>query len=82
MDFDNEIIEDILPKWFYEKYIKNRTFDNYETGREKAILFGIPKLMIKGILVSRKYEKNLQYIKRIKELFSWCYICNIVGDLL
>ena len=33
-DFDNEIIEDILPNWFYEKYMKNRCFDNYETGRE------------------------------------------------
>ena len=30
----NEIIEDILPNWFYEKYMKNRCFDNYETGRE------------------------------------------------
>lgn len=43
--------------------MKNRCFDNYETGREKAILFGIPKSMIKGILISRKYGNNLYYIK-------------------
>ena len=48
------ILKDILPKWFYEKYMKTRKFDNYETGREKAILFGIPVSMIKGIIVSRK----------------------------
>ena len=45
--FDNNILKDILPKWFYEKYMKTRKFDNYETGREKAILFGIPVSMIK-----------------------------------
>lgn len=82
LEFDNEIIKDILPTWFYEKYMKNRNFDNYETGREKAILFGIPRMMIKGIMLSRKYEKNSNYIKKIKELFPWCYICNIDGNII
>ena len=81
-EFSNQIIKDILPEWFYEKYIKNRTFDNYETGREKAILFGIPATMIKGIIVSRKIEKDLNYLKKIKDLFPWCYICNIDGIII
>lgn len=80
--FDNKILKDILPKWFYEKYMKNRNFDNYETGREKAILFGIPVSMIKGIMVSRKLEQDLNYINKIKELFPLCYICNIDGKLI
>lgn len=82
IDFSNQIIKDLLPEWFYEKYLKNRTFDNYETGREKAILFGIPRTMIKGIFVSRKIEQDLSYIQKIKELFPWCYICNIDGEIL
>lgn len=81
-EFSNQIIKDILPEWFYEKYLKNRTFDNYETGREKAILFGIPATMIKGIIVSRKIEKDLNYLKKIKDLFPWCYICNIDGIIV
>jgi len=80
--FDNNILKDILPKWFYEKYMKTRKFDNYETGREKAILFGIPVSMIKGIIVSRKIEHDLTYTNKIKELFPTCYICNIDGKLI
>ncbi len=82
VDFDDEIIKDILPEWFYDKYMKNRNFDNYETGREKAIIFGIPISMIKGIIVSRKIEKDISSINRIKELFPNCYICNIDGKLM
>lgn len=80
--FDNEIIKDILPEWFYEKYMKSRNFDNYETGREKAILFGIPVSMIKGIMVSRKIENDISSINRIKRLFPNCYICNIDGKVI
>ena len=82
IEFSNTIIKDILPEWFYEKYLKNRTFDNYETGREKAIIFGIPITMIKGIIVSRKIEQDLNYLEKIKELFPWCYICDIDGEIL
>ena len=80
--FDSEIVKDILPEWFYEKYMKNRNFDNYETGREKAIIFGIPVAMIKGIMVSRKIEKDILSINKIKELFPNCYICNIDGKVI
>ena len=81
-NFDDKIIRNILPAWFYQKYMKNRNFDNYETGREKAILFGIPTNMIKGIMVSRKLEKNQKYIKELKKLFPICYICNIDGIII
>ena len=45
-DFEEKIIKNILPKWFYKKYMEKRNFDNYETGREKAIIFGIPISML------------------------------------
>ena len=82
VNFDDEIIKDLLPEWFYDKYMKNRNFDNYETGREKAIIFGIPVPMIKGIMVSRKIEQESSNINKIKELFPNCYICNIDGKVI
>ncbi len=80
--FDEEIIQDILPEWFYEKYMKNRSFDNFETGREKAIIFGLPVAMFKGIMVSRDIEKDITTINKIRKLFPECYICNIDGNII
>lgn len=65
--FSKEISRKILPSWYFEKYIVNRDFDNNETGREKAILFGVPVSMIEGIIVSDKLKKNKEYLK-ISEL--------------
>ena len=62
--------------------MQNRNFDNYETGREKAIIFGIPLPMIKGIMISRNIEKEVEYISKIKNLFPNCYICNIDGKII
>lgn len=73
--FSKEISREILPSWYFEKYIVNRDFDNNETGREKAILFGIPISMIEGIIVSDKLKENKEYLK-ISELFPNCYICD------
>lgn len=82
VDFDKKIIQQIIPKWFYKKYMKNRTFDNYETGREKAILYGIPSNLIEGILVNSEIENNLDELKEIKKCFPKCYICNINGKVI
>ena len=79
--FSKEISRKILPSWYFEKYIVNRDFDNNETGREKAILFGIPASMIEGIIISDKLKKNKEYLK-ISELFPNCYICDHNGLVL
>ena len=79
--FSKEISREILPSWYFEKYIVNRDFDNNETGREKAILFGIPASMIEGIIVSDKLKENKEYLK-ISELFPNCYICDRKGKVL
>ena len=52
------------------------------TDVEKAILFGIPVSMIKGIMISRKLEKDNNVIQRIRELFPKCYICNLDGIVI
>ena len=57
-EFDKKILKQLVPKWFYKKYMLTRNFDNYETGREKAILYGIPANFIEGILVNKNIEKN------------------------
>lgn len=81
-NFDKKILKEILPNWFYKKYFISRNFDNYETGREKGILFGLPSQMIDGILVSRKVEKNLGEIEFIKSKFPNVYICNLDGIVI
>lgn len=79
--FSKEISRKILPSWYFEKYIVNRDFDNNETSREKAILFGVPTSMIEGIIVSDKLKENKEYLK-ISELFPNCYICDRNGLVL
>lgn len=82
VQFDKKIIKQIVPKWFYKKYMENRTFDNYETGREKAILYGMPSNLIEGILVNREIEEDSNKLTIIKEQFPYCYICNIDGKVI
>ena len=82
VDFDKKIIKQIVHKWFYKKYMLTRNFDNYETGREKAILYGVPSNFIEGILVNKNIEKDQLELETIKELFPNCYICNIEGKVI
>ena len=81
-DFDKKITKDILPKWFYQKYFIKDNFDEYQTDRQKAIIFGLPACMIKGIFVSRKLEKDTTYLKKLKKIFPDCYISNIDGIII
>ena len=56
--------------------------DDFFTDRESALLFGIPSSMITGILVGRKYEKDNNILKEIKNLLPNCYICNLDGKVI
>lgn len=68
---------------YYEKFIKHRkNKDDFFTDRESAILFGLPSNLIEGILVGRKYEKDNEIIKEIKELIPEAYICNLDGKVI
>jgi hypothetical protein len=81
-DFNDKILKDILPNWYYKKYMITRKFDNYETGREKGILLGIPTNMISGIMISRNIEHDKNFILKLKELFPNCYICTLDGVVI
>lgn len=82
LSFDEKLLKQIVPKWFYKKYMKNRIFDNYETGRERAIIYGIPSCLIEGILVNREIENDNNSLELIKKYFPECYICNIDGVVI
>lgn len=79
---DNDVKEFINPD-YYEKFIKQRkNKDDFFTDRESAIIFGIPSCFIEGILVGRKYEKDDNILKVIKELLPNAYICNLDGIVI
>lgn len=80
--FDFEILEEILPNWYIEKYVKTGFTDKAETGREKAIIYGIPSSFIEGILVNSQIENDELSLNKIKEIFPDCYICNIYGKII
>lgn len=81
-NYDMKIQKKLFPKWFIKKYFVPKIYDNYETDREVAYLFGIPSTMIEGIIVNREIENNLEQLEKIKEIFNCCYICNIDGVVI
>ena len=83
-DLDGNIKKKILPKWFYDKYVKGgfHNYDSYETRRESAILFGMPSKLIEGICVNNDLEKDINTLKQIKDIFPDCYICNVEGKII
>lgn len=81
-DFDKKVTKQILPKWFFDKYVIKKEYDESETDREKAILFGVPACYICGIIVNRQIEKSKTELKAIKKCFPNLYICNIDGVVI
>ena len=68
---------------YYEKFIDHRNHkDDIFTDRESAILFGIPASLIEGVLVGRKYEKDVNSLSEIKKLIPDAYICNLDGKVI
>lgn len=80
-EFNRTILEEILPKWYIEKYIDGE-FDIHETGREKGIIFGIPAGLIEGILVNNDIKEDNKSLSYIHEVFPNCYICDINGKVI
>lgn len=64
-----------------EKYIKEGFMADYFQ-RADYLIFGIPNNCIEGILVGRIYENDKTILKKIKELFPNCYICNLEGKVI
>lgn len=81
--FTDEELKDFVEPSFYDCFIKTRKHkDDFFTDRESAILFGIPACFIEGVIVGRLYEKDLNMLKKIKDLLPNCYICNLDGKVI
>ena len=79
-DYD---VKEFVNETYYDRFIiERKNKDDFFTDRESAILFGIPSNLIEGILVGRKYEKDLDILKEIKSLLPNCYICNLDGVVI
>lgn len=82
-NINDKDVKPFLNDWYYEKFLQDRkNKDDFFTDRESAIIFGIPSCFIEGILVGRKYEKDENVLKKIKELLPNCYICNLDGKII
>ncbi len=80
-DFDFEIAKNFLN----EKQ-QSRTPEELRNApgiqRIAYLLFGIPKSLFEGVLVGRKFEKNKNILRHIKEKLPDCYICNLDGKVI
>lgn len=63
-----------------KSWIENRRQGPDE--RIAYIIFGLPKNMIEGVLVGRKFEKDKKILKHIKDKLPDCYICNLDGTVI
>lgn len=50
--------------------------------RTDYLIFGVPKCCIEGIIVGRDVEGKEKYIDYLKQMFPWCYICNLDGIII
>lgn len=81
LEMDETIVRSFIFDWFCNDFIYTAR-NALTTDRESAILFGMPACFIEGILVGKKYEQNECILKKIKDIFSNCYICNLDGKVL
>lgn len=78
-----KLIEPFIDSRYYPTFKKER--DNrtpLTTDRESAIIFGLPTILIEGVFVGRKIEKDKEALKYIKTKLPNCYICNLDGKVI
>lgn len=81
LEFDKSVLEQFIQEFFIQDFIYGKR-DDFTTNRESAIIFGIPSCFIEGILIGRIIEKDETKIKKLKNIFSDCYICNLDGKVI
>jgi hypothetical protein len=74
---------------FFMNFTNPKTQEDFRNGKNKEnysriayIPFGLPKNMVEGILVGRKYEKNNKILNNIKNKFPQAYLCNLDGKVI
>ena len=82
-DIDEETLVEFLDYRYYPEFLKLRfEKDASTTDRESAIMFGLPSILIEGILVGKKTENDSEALDYIKAKLPDCYICNINGKVI
>lgn len=79
-NYDKKISLEFLREDLDETFFKNKK--NAFLNRASYIIFGVPKTLIEGILVDRKYEKDDVMLDKLKGYFPNCYICNLDGKVI
>ena len=80
---DEETLKPFLDYRYYPKFLEERNNrDASTTDRESAIIFGLPALLIEGVLVGRKLENDKKSLEHIKDKLPDCYICNLDGKVI
>ena len=66
-NLDEQTLKTFLDYRYYEKFLDERFNRTPETtDRESAIIFGLPKELIEGVLVGRQIEQDEEKLKYIK----------------
>ena len=83
-NIDDKLICDFInDRYDVKSIVKDRhNKDDFFTDRESAIIFGLPSILIEGIIVGRKYEKDKDVLNEIKTILPNCYICNLDGIVI
>lgn len=84
LDFDENTLASFLDYRYIEKFINQDRInrDASTTDRESSIMFGLPSILIEGVLVGRKIENNTLALEHIKSKLPECYICNLDGKVI
>lgn len=80
-DFDENILKYFCVKQFLDWFLSH-PLTPLVTDRESSIMFGLPSVLIEGIIVGREYEKDIDRLEYIKKKLPECYICNLDGKVI
>ena len=80
-EFDKDILKYFVVENYLDKFI-NEEKDSFTTDRESAIMFGLPSILVEGIIVGRELESDKESLEYIKSIFKDVYICNLDGVVI
>lgn len=86
----NSVFKDNFKKEYAFEFVNGKAKEKFEKegfiadffGRTDYLIFGLPKNCIEGIIVGRNIEHDKTDMKKLKELFPDCYICNLDGKVI
>ena len=78
---EESVVRSFIREWFCDNFIYTKRTP-LTTDRESAILFGVPKCFIEGLLVSKEIENKKEIINELKNNFPDCYIANLDGKVI